>query len=233
MDIENPTQTDEFDKYLIRRRISSLTNSTAVIKVAGKSITERMTRDRLIEDAILAAKSAIKYGVIPGGNIMIPKILDFSGSALVEELSEKYNYIPVLDRAAFFSEFIEVVKDAFLESYRYVLNNSYFNEEEVEVTLEQCLNNAEFYNLKTHKYEDITETEVINSVDTDIQILRSVVSIIGIMATSNQMITINSNLISVSSKIEAMLISLNAKVWNSIKFTGYFPVYFIVPLLDW
>jgi chaperonin GroEL len=75
LDLENPTREDEFDKYIFRRRLSSLTDSTAIIHVAGKSMTERMTRERLLEDAILASKSAIKYGVISGGNMMIPRIL--------------------------------------------------------------------------------------------------------------------------------------------------------------
>jgi chaperonin GroEL len=82
LDLENPTREDEFDKYIYSMRLSSLTNSTAIIHVAGKNMTERMTRERLLEDAILASKSAIKYGVISGGNIMIPKILKDSLSYL-------------------------------------------------------------------------------------------------------------------------------------------------------
>lgn len=184
------SQDEEFDVYELRRRISNLTDSTAVIHVGGKSLTERMTRERLIEDAIFASKSALEYGVIPGGNIMIPRLLsklDFSN------LAERYSYIPADSIEGFFNEFIKLLKDAFLESYANVLNNSYFSEVEVQGVVEKCLREDKFYNLKLHKYEDLADTEVINSVDTDIQILRSVISIIGILATSNQFITLNLN----------------------------------------
>lgn len=201
--IENPTSDQEFDKYIYRRRLSALTNSTAIIHIAGKTITERMTRERLFEDAILASKSALKFGVIPGGNIMIPRILNkaisylgtkdktWKDSTLMKFLLKKYSYISVLDKEAFFIDFINLVKNSFFESYSHVLSNSYFNDREVTDVLTKCLKEDVFYNLKKHKYESIETTEVINSVDTDIQILRSVVSIIGIMATSNQMVTLN------------------------------------------
>jgi chaperonin GroEL len=189
--LDNLNSDQEFEIFELRRRISSFTNSTAIIHVGGKSLTERMTRERLIEDAIFATKSALKYGVIPGGNIMIPKIL--RKSEIKKDLVKKYLYIPVDNLEQFFSEFIKIVEMAFLESYANVLNNSYFKEEEVEKVIEECITQEKFYNLKLHKYENINETEVINSVDTDIQILRSVVSIIGILATSNQFITLNFN----------------------------------------
>jgi chaperonin GroEL len=189
---DNLTNDEEFDIYELKRRISSLTDSTAIIHVGGKSLTERMTRERLIEDAIFASKSAIKYGVIPGGNIMIPRILRKSK---ISDLVTKYSYIPVDNLEDFFTSFLKLVERAFLESYANVLNNSYFSEVEVEGVIEKCLREDKFYNLKLHTYEDISETGVINSVDTDIQIMRSVVSIIGILATSNQFITLNFNVV--------------------------------------
>ena len=84
-----------------------------------------------------------------------------------------------------------MLSDTFLESYRNVLNNSYFNETDVENVMNKCLTENKFYNLKNHTFEDWNETSVINSVDTDIQIMRSCFSIIGILATSNQFLTIN------------------------------------------
>jgi len=183
---------NQFEIYQLKRRISSLTDSTAIIYVAGKSLTERMTRERLFEDAILSTKSAIKHGIIPGGNLMIPYIL--GRRELTDVFLEKYSYIPVEDLKGFFKEFVELVKKSFLESYINVLNNSYFNEEKVKEVVNICLKEDKFYNLKKHRYETMEETEVLNSVDTDIQILKSVISIIGIIATSNQMITLNYNI---------------------------------------
>ena len=113
---------------------------------------------------------------------------------LIDKLQEKYDYIPVENLREFVSGFVTLFMNAFLESYKNVLNNSYFNEEQVTEVIQKCIDEDKFYNLKLHKYESMSETQVINSVDTDIQILRSVISIIGILATSNQMITLNYNI---------------------------------------
>lgn len=189
--IEVPTKEEDMKLYELRQRRSRLMSSSALVHVGGKTLAERMTRQRLIEDAIFASKSAIENGYIPGGNLCIPKILIDKKESLASSLGVKYSYLPIENIRAFFAYFIDMLTQAFLESYRAVLNNSYMSETETEQTIEKCLKEDKFYNLKLHKYEDWNETGVINSVDTDIQILRSCISIIGILSTSNQFITLN------------------------------------------
>lgn len=189
--IEEPSMEEDMELYEVRRRISLLTNSTAVINVAGKTLSERMTRERLFDDAIFASKSALEYGYITGANMSIPRLLSLFEEDIVAKLSEKYSYFPVEDIKEFFKDFIIVIKESFLESYRNVLNNSYFTGDQIENVIDRCIVSDELYNLKMHKYEKLEDTSIINSVDTDIQIMRSCFSIIGIMATSNQFITLN------------------------------------------
>ena len=55
----------------------------------------------------------------------------------MKQLMDKYEYIPVLDKEMFFKDFIELVQNAFLESYYHVLSNSYFNEEQVDEVIEK------------------------------------------------------------------------------------------------
>lgn len=189
--IEVPSKEEDLKLYELRQRKSRLTSSTAVLHVGGKTMAERMTRQRLIEDAIFACKSALEYGYIPGGNICIPKILKEKKEAFASILGAKYNYLPLDNIRIFFAYFIDMIADAFLESYRAVLNNSYMTEDFVEETIKKCLDENKFYNLKLHTFENLNETKVINSVETDIQILKSCTSIIGILSTSNQFITLN------------------------------------------
>jgi len=182
---------DEMKLYNLRTRCSRLSSSAAIVHVGGKTFTERKTRSRLMEDSIFACKSALEYGYIPGGNICIPKILKSNKSAFVSILAKKYNYLPIENIRTFFFYFIDILCNAFLESYRAVLNNSYMSEAETEKTIERCLTNNEFYNLKLHRFENWKDTTVINSVNTDIEILKTCLSIIGILSTSNQFMTIN------------------------------------------
>lgn len=79
-------------------------------------------------------------------------------------------------------------------SYRSVLENSYIlTDEKIDSIITTVLTKDKFYNLKTHKFEKFENTNVINSIDTDIQIMRSCISIIGLLATSNQVLTLNCN----------------------------------------
>ena len=192
-DIDSPTVEENEQIYALRKRRSRLTGSTAILHVGGRTLTERMTRQRLIEDSIFASKSAINYGYIPGGNLCIPKILISEKEGIASVLGVKYSYLPIKSIRSFFGYFVDLVADSFLESYRAVLNNSYMNEEDVEKTIYECINNNKFYNLKLHRYEDFDKTLIINSTETDIQILRSCFSIIGILSTSNQFITRNTS----------------------------------------
>ena len=191
--IEVPTKEEDMKIYNLRTRRARLTSTNAVLHVGGKTMAERMTRQRLIEDAIFACKSTLVHGYIPGGNICIPKILMNNKEAFASVLGEKYTYLPIDNIRSFFAYFIDMLSDAFLESYRAVLSNSYMTEEIVTSTIETCLKENKFYNLKTHSYEDWDKTNVINSADTDIQILKSCISIIGILSMSNQFITLNLN----------------------------------------
>lgn len=193
----------DFDLYETRRRVANMTDSTAIFHVGGKTQTERQTRERLIEDAIFACKSALKYGYIPGGNLMIPYILSIRREAYCDTLGTKYHYLKVDGGIrTFFYQFVEILSEAFLESYRNVLGNSLLPDNKIEEIIDDCIENRKFYNLKTHTMETFDTTSVINSVDTDIQILKSTISIISILATSNQFITLNLNVDSLLVKPE-------------------------------
>ena len=177
-DQEEETAEIDNELYELRKRLSELTDSTAVIHVGGATLTERMSRERLIEDAIFAAKSAIQYGYITGGNIVIPKIINKNKRLFAKKLAEKFDYIPVPNVETFMVFFLDVVENAFLESYRNVLANSDLSERNINKIIKRCLSEDVFFNLKKHRWENFNETEVINSLQTDIQILQSAISII-------------------------------------------------------
>ncbi len=187
------TTKDEEQLFELQNRTSRLGNSSAILHIGGKTIAERKSRQRLIEDAIFACKSALESGYIPGGNICIPKVLQDNKEAFASVLGAKYKYLPIESINSFFAYFIDMLASAFLESYSTVLSNSYLSEEEAEEIAFKCLDENKFYNLKIHEYEDFDKTVVINPVKTDIEILRSCISIIGMLSTSNQMITLNLN----------------------------------------
>jgi chaperonin GroEL len=129
------TGDDARNEYFLKYRLSNLENKTAIFHVGGKTSTERESRERLIEDAIFAAKSALQYGYIVGGNIMIPRILHRNKGKIIELLKSKFAFLAwdnsQFNQDEFYNDFIQMIETGFLESYRAVLDNSYLTDDQI------------------------------------------------------------------------------------------------------
>lgn len=192
----------EYDEeiYEIRKRIALLQNSMANLYVGGNSEQEKETDIFLLEDAISACKSALKNGYTIGGTLTIPFFINdnFSDDYIknLKDIDELSNH-PLFSKFSFTNlniilTLLNSISNAFKETYKLVLTNKFINNEtKVENVLDLCIKNNQIYNLTNDKFEDLKNTKVINSIETDIEILKSAVSIIGLLATSNQFIGIN------------------------------------------
>lgn len=70
--LSDPTISD-YDKTKFSKRIAGLAGGIGIIKAGGASETEKVNRKATIEDSILAAKSAISEGCLPGGGYIYYK----------------------------------------------------------------------------------------------------------------------------------------------------------------
>jgi len=59
----------EFDREKLKERIAKMTGGVYVIKVGGSTEIEMTERKERVDDAILATQSAIKGGIVPGGEV--------------------------------------------------------------------------------------------------------------------------------------------------------------------
>ena len=64
--LEDPLTTD-YDKTKFEKRLANLIGGIAIIKAGGASEAEKQNKKATIEDSILASKSAISEGCVPGG----------------------------------------------------------------------------------------------------------------------------------------------------------------------
>lgn len=193
--IEHREADDEFKLYSAKLEYNILKGISAIYHVGGKTLTEKMSRERLVDDAIRACKSAIENGYVPGGNLIVPKVIRANKKKLAKELAKEFKYLSMIveDINKFMEAFLDTITNAFLQSYKLVLTNGRISDEKAEEIIEHCLDNNEFYNLKLHEFEGWKDTHIINSTDTDIQIMENTFSIIGILATSNQFVTLHTN----------------------------------------
>ncbi len=185
---------DAYDRsrqvWELKKRLISLTGSLGTIYIGGQSEVEKLNRRYLVDDAVLAVKSAIKHGYVFGGNLLIPMDIETNFDRYVGKLMEMG--VPETSMA---EELLRLVSDSFLYSYKRVLDNYYSDHpnqgsicDESENILMKCMTDKTIFNLKTMQYEDLKKTGVINSLKTDVQIMKSVFSIITLLVTSNQML---------------------------------------------
>jgi chaperonin GroEL len=192
---DRPFNIDE-DIFRAEKRIASLSNSMAIIYVGGNSNSEKETKKHLYEDAVYATRSALEYGYIIGGNLILPMILenDDKFDSIVKSLQEKLpkNFFKNSEKeVGFLEDFLNIINRAFKGSFKAVLKNGMIEKEEADDIIDKCIENEKIYNLRNKEYQD--GEEVINSAETDIEIIKSTFSIIGYLVTNGQFITLNKN----------------------------------------
>lgn len=182
------------DEYRIKKRIADLNCSIANLFIGGSTELEKETRKFLMEDAVFACRSALRNGYISGGNLIIPRIIDKNLDVIIEKIiSDKslFRYFNDDEKYNFIKEFSIKIKQAFRNSFETVLMNKFEdNENLIDDIISECIVNDKIYNLKTDEFEDISNTKIINSTQTDIEIMKATFSIIGLLVTSNQFVSV-------------------------------------------
>ena len=175
--------------FALRKRIAHLNDSMATIYVGAHTDFEKQVNMYLVEDAIFAVRSALLNGYNIGGSMYIPCLINKYGDEIVQECLEVISKeVPV--KKELVSDFIDCITSAFLLSYKTVLGNAKeLSEEKINSIATECIQNWCVYNILTKEFEDVNNANVINSVETDIEIMKTMNSIIGLMFTSNQMVT--------------------------------------------
>ena len=165
-----------------KNRLTKLRCSMGAIRVGGGSSLEKKALYDLVDDAVRACESAYRYGYNIGGNLSIVyTIMDIlkDGDVSVAEAS-----------------IYGIIRDAFIGVFRHVLVNKYGEksdkpDEIIRDILDRYTDTHESigYNLITEEYSD----DIINSCRTDIEILRGALSVISLLVTSNQYISITTH----------------------------------------
>jgi len=181
-DIEDntPSYIDKSsDIFDLRKRISMLQNLMVTLYVGGTSEQEKETNKYLLEDAVFACKSAIKNGYIMGGTLSIPILIEKNKNFVTKETTK-------LERDIMIS-----IKKAFTNSYACVLDNYFMNMIKSLHIAKDCVKKAHMYDLTKFCYFPEMECSIINSVETDQEILKTAISIVGLLATSNQFVSVD------------------------------------------
>lgn len=160
----------------VKQRMTKLYGTMGAIYVGGNSELEKTANYDLVEDAIKACESAYNYGYNIGGSLIIPYIIN---KILKSEDCEVVR-----------KEMFNIIKNAFLNVFKTIITNKYSNN---ECSFDEIVNNCINTDSEPVCYDLVTDTyshDIINSCETDIEILKATASIISLLNSSNQYISI-------------------------------------------
>lgn len=162
--------------FKLKQRISKLKCIMGSISVGGSSELEKTANYDLVEDAVKACESAYTYGYNIGQNMAIHR-------ALFELLTKKYETLSNIETVL-----INAIEVAFENVLKRVMDNKNPNitHDFVGAVIQEGIVSNKCYDLISETSTD----KIINSCRTDVEILRATSSIIGLLISSNQYISI-------------------------------------------
>lgn len=150
--MESP-QTTDYDKTKFEKRIANLTGGIAVIKAGGASEAETANRKATIEDAILAAKSAIEEGCAPGGGYIY-----FKAAKAMEQDKNLWKGLTEDER-----EGVKIIQKSLPVVLKTVASNAGYPGDVVLAEMARVKKDGVGFNAKTKKYENLVESGVLDS----------------------------------------------------------------------
>lgn len=170
----------------IKNRLARLNGVSLKILVGGITEEEKKARRFLVEDAVLACKSACSKGYGMGSNSGM-----FHAALRVDSRIKNY-----FDEGGFEGHDPELMKrvsnamkEVFAAVYMAVAARSPAVQANPKKWIEDAEDSNRVYNVITGEFEQIDETAVLSPIDTDVQILKAAVSIVGMLLSINQLVS--------------------------------------------
>ena len=158
-----------------KERVAKLHCKMGYIHVGGNSEIAKKANFDLVEDAVKACESAFKFGYNNGQNLAIMK-----ACRELYDITEDNMKKEILDciANAFEGVFYRIVYNKDREVQRRLIRN----------IIDNCLDRDQAYDLINDEFSD----DIINSCMTDVEILKAVGSMVALLLSSNQMVSISS-----------------------------------------
>lgn len=156
---------DDLELQFSKKRLAMFNNGIIEILVGDKTITARREKKMRYDDSLCAIASA-KEGILPGSGIVLYEI---SHELENKEIGEK------------------ILKEALKAPFEQIMFNAGLNHQEILKILEEN-NYGLIYNINTSKYENVFDTEILDSTKVVINSLISSVSIAGMLLTTTSLV---------------------------------------------
>ena len=191
----------------LRKRYANMsTSGSVIIRVGGITEQEKKNLYYLIEDAVHACRSAINYGIVPGLNYANLKSLSILTSYYYDVETNKDKLSADYDGVYDENEFKHKINltcllySIYLDSAAFIITNGNpkIKKERAYELLNQMIKDNEVYDIKENDLINISDKDlkIVNSVQTDIEVLKTSISIIGLLLNSSNFICSTGYLVS-------------------------------------
>lgn len=160
----------KYEQEKLKERIAKLAGGVAVIKVGAATETEMKEKKDRVDDALHATRAAVEEGIVAGG-----------GTALIRAVQSIT--LPEFETADQRTG-ANIILRAIEEPLRQIVSNA-GKEASVIVNKVKELSGNIGYNAKTHVYEDLVESGVIDPVKVTKSALKNAASIASMILTTN------------------------------------------------
>lgn len=160
------------DKDFLLERVASLSGGIGVIYVGGNTDLEQKELYDRVEDAVMAVRSALEEGILPGGGLALYETIVCGDKEIVTSEQE----------AA-----IKIVSEAIRVPLRQILENGGLSDDEIYG--KQLLPFGHGYNVKTGAYGDMIEMGVIDPLKVTRSALQNAISVAVTILSTNAIIT--------------------------------------------
>ena len=186
-----PMLKEYLDAY---QHYTKLVGNLGVIYVGGESELEKMCLKDAVDDAVLACRSATEHGYVRGLNLAMLNVIQ-------EAMTEKNEEPLWEDYALIYQVIYEMTLKVFSNcrplnapieiDFEDGEENNTFMFDDVPSLIDFLLKNEYGFDLVREVAYPDEACKVVNSVSTDIEILRGMVSVLSTVLTSNQFLSIN------------------------------------------
>jgi chaperonin GroEL len=165
--------TSDYDREKLEERLAKLAGGVAVINVGAATETEMKEKKARVEDALHATRAAVEEGIVPGGGVVLLRIISKLEGLSVEG-DEKVG--------------VDIIRRTLEEPVRQLAANA---GREGSVVVQHLLQEKANigYNVETDKYENMLEAGVLDPVKVVRLALQNASSIASLLLTTEALIT--------------------------------------------
>lgn len=177
-----------------------LLGKLGAIKVGGSSELEKKYMKDVVDDSVLACRSAFTYGYTRGMNMTILSVLKemkLADTFYTEKRLHSLSY-PVID--IFYNTYWQLSKLVMQNEIDLGIKRPVREPKSkgsIQITgydiIDRCINEDMVYDIVSRRFYTDDDPMIVNSVKSDTESIKAIISILTTIITSNQFLTINRN----------------------------------------